>query len=548
MRERGCDPLRQVSKNGIFVPNRWRAVIRLLDLPRGVQPLINAPCLRMTAPTRGFSIGLSMPGRKKGRPRRSSRGDRNLEITPTLDGATPLQGAAIPFRILPEGPVRVISATHAADYLAQYIITYRDQYEKLVGVPPEGRGFPDLRCSPYLYSKRLTCQLTNSGYVVWDGWDTEIGDQPGGVKPPTGRTEPEILSEAGRPFPRVKVNNAGSPQPVRLGLFPATADQAARTLPDGTTLTVLRYDIDYSDLCNRLSFGSQSFYTMIKRDCEGSLNQYWRPTFVHNLEFISEGQDVGRYFHYLEASCHSSEGAWDLKSIWARVYSDVIRDYTGIMGMGRKRDWGSIGGSGQATSYLDRLSCFKEAIAEFEELLTRDGDETEDVFHQFLKENPILIDAYGEVTSKPRWRYPEGVVSPVGKSYVEPDFIVWYGGERYRLFEIERPSKPLATEKGHPRSEIGQSMNQIAEWKHYLKNHADLVHGEFPGISMDCPGTIIIGRSSPESVGPKRDPASLMRLYGMAYTAELYTFDDLLVRAKFMYDQLATFALVSRAT
>jgi hypothetical protein len=104
----------------------------------------------------------------------------------------------------------------------------------------------------------------------------------------------------------------------------------------------------------------------------------------------------------------------------------------------------------------DRLFRLADAINRFAALLAVGTDQHEAVFHAFLVEHPILLDVYGIVESKPRFVYPEGE-SPLGKQYVEPDFIVRYPGQRYRLIELERPAKQLATRDGHPRVGVTQA-------------------------------------------------------------------------------------------
>jgi hypothetical protein len=78
--------------------------------------------------------------------------------------------------------------------------------------------------------------------------------------------------------------------------------------------------------------------------------------------------------------------------------------------------------------------------------------------------------------SRPRFVYPEGK-SPLGKAYVEPDFVIRRPGSRYTVVELERPGKLVATKRGHARAEVTQASFQIAEFKDYIVEHYDLAQG-----------------------------------------------------------------------
>ncbi len=162
-------------------------------------------------------------------------------------------------------------------------------------------------------------------------------------------------------------------------------------------------------------------------------------------------------------------------------------------------------------------------------------------FIVFLKDNPILLDIYGgEAISKPRLKYPTLEESPpLGKAYVEPDFIIRYPFNHYRMIELEKPSKKIATKVGHPRSEVTQTTFQIAEWKTYIKNHYDLIKTEYPSINFNCISTVVIGRDTEESFGTGRDIKKYKEYLKMQFSVdEIFTYDDLVSKAKSAYQQL----------
>ncbi len=75
----------------------------------------------------------------------------------------------------------------------------------------------------------------------------------------------------------------------------------------------------------------------------------------------------------------------------------------------------------------------------------------------------------------------------------------------YRLIELESPDKIVETRKGHPRSELTQPAFQIAEWRHYILEHYDVIRGLYPGINVLPKTTIIIGRGRFESPTERKE-------------------------------------------
>ena len=160
-----------------------------------------------------------------------------------------------------------------------------------------------------------------------------------------------------------------------------------------------------------------------------------------------------------------------------------------------------------------------------------------------MQENPILLDVYAEPVSKPRWYYPSDA-SPLGKAYVEPDFVLKYPDGSYRLVELERPGKRLATVQGQPRSEVNQAAFQIAEWRAYVANHYDMLKEAYPGISVRNYATIVISRSTSASVGEGRGVRRYKELLASQYPGiDILTYDDLLDRARHAYARLTSLAV-----
>lgn len=151
-----------------------------------------------------------------------------------------------------------------------------------------------------------------------------------------------------------------------------------------------------------------------------------------------------------------------------------------------------------------------------------------------------MIDVYGDAISKPKLRYPSIEESPLGKEYVEPDFIIRYPLNHYRLIELEKPSKNIATKSGQPRSEVTQAVFQISEWKAYIRNHYELIKEQYPSINFNCYSSVIISRTTEESFVAGRNNRKYRELLKEHYSGvdEIITYDDLLIKAKDAYHKL----------
>jgi hypothetical protein len=225
------------------------------------------------------------------------------------------------------------------------------------------------------------------------------------------------------------------------------------------------------------------------------------------------------------------------------VQADVRRDFGWAFGAASGEGGGTISfGEAQAWTqpFYDRLAILGTTLLDFANLLETQSGADERVFHDFIQANPILLDVYAEPISKPRWYYPTGS-SPLGKEYVEPDFVLKYPDGGYRLVELERPSKSLATAQGQPRAEVNQAAFQIAEWRAYIANHYDLLKEKYPGISIRQSATIVISRSTAASYGDSRDPRRYKELLASQYSGvDILTYDELLERAKQAYTRITS--------
>jgi hypothetical protein len=445
-----------------------------------------------------------------------------------------------------------VTPQQVADYMGRYITEYRAEYERLTALEPHGAGYPRLAVSPYFGECDLLCLIADDGVAVVDQsqeppYDWWIAGGPALMADfPDSRTTPEVQDRLQREglsgqdigIYRV-VSRAGIPSAVWNGeLTPLVEEVVTRV--GQTFVRVQRLALTQLELLQRLTYGALGLILDIQLATPDS--DFWRPHVIRSMGFFPADRHARRFFNYLELSGHLDKAAWDHRAIHARVQSDLRRDFgwafslpeqgCGSISFGRDRPW--------VQPFRDRLLRLHDAIGRLEATLEAAGNANEDVFHQVLQDNPILLDVYGEAISKPRLQYPEGE-SPLGKAYVEPDFIVRYPGRRYRLVELEKPAKGVATAQGQPRAELTQSAFQVAEWKAYITNHYDLIRAEYPGISTACDATIVISRSNAVAFGHGRDISKYQELLRVQYPGiDILTYDDLVERARTAYILIAS--------
>lgn len=447
-----------------------------------------------------------------------------------------------------------IDATGVATYLEQYIIGYRTEYRRFSSPPPRGGGYPPLGVSPYLYSQEIICYLCKDGFAIADysqepeyrweiaGGPTLLVDYPESLTP----TEIiELLKKEGLSGKPIGIYRIVSQNPLPAEVWRGILDtpiQVVKVAVDQTTIVVYSYDFDWNSLIRRLTFGAFGAILDIKLRTKDS--PFWFPHVIANLGFATADRQSKRFFNYLELSCHVDAAAWDIRNVPVRVQVDLRRDYARTISSTAEGGSLSFGDSfAWVEHFFDRLSALKSAIDKFEILLENEISGDEAIFHNFLESHPILLDVYGQTISKPRFHYPKGE-SPLGKEYVEPDFILRFPGKSYRLVELEKPSKLIATKQGHTRYGVSQSSFQIAEWKAYIKNHYELLKRKFPGIALNFSTMIVISRSTTKSIGVGRDMRQYMELVKEQYAVDdILTYDDLLARAKQAYVALSSLAV-----
>ncbi|MFL6286542.1 MAG: Shedu anti-phage system protein SduA domain-containing protein [Pyrinomonadaceae bacterium] len=444
-----------------------------------------------------------------------------------------------------------LSVTTAAAYLARYVTEYRREYTRLTTLPPEGSGYPSLVVSPYLYSEELLCLLSPDGAIIVDQsrepeYQWWIAGGPAFMTDfPETRTPTEIVEllkaqgRWGKPIGIYRiVAQQGVPEELWQGQFGDIIEDTTTTV-DSIRITVRSYRWSRVEMLQRLTFGALGYILDIH--LRGYESDFWLPHIIRHTGFCTADRRYRRFFNYLEILPHVDKAAWDTRTILTRVQVDVRRDFgwafsrseqdAGYISFGPAQNW--------IQPFYDRLSRLGDTINQFVILLNECEEDDERIFHEFLRAHSILLDVYGDAVSKPRFVYPEDE-SPLGKAYVEPDFIIKYPDGNYKLVELEKPAKLMATKHGQPRAEVNQAAFQIAEWRAFIANHYDQLKTDFPGLAVNHTAMIVISRTTQRSYGEGRNIRKYKELLQSQFpTVDILTYDELLERARGAYTRLA---------
>lgn len=435
----------------------------------------------------------------------------------------------------------VLNVSHVSEYLRLYALQYRRCFEEFTAAPPQGAGYPAIVTSSFLDSPRIDCYIAVDGVVVADmtgrGQDHWAKGHPCAVlviMAPNLQPNNKVLE-----VPHWKISCRDQiPDAILKGCMGNPIEVASCDAAP-TRIVVNQVDVPLKDVVSRLTLGGIG--ECVKLPIPDEQSPFWRPWSLRHIGFVLSDGTAQRYLRQIDMYPHLDLAAWDVRSIPVRVECDIRRDYSVAIS-------GPPGGSlflppevhSRQETFFDRLVALRAAIDKLKKALEETSDASESVFHEILTDSPLLLDVYGEVESKPRFRYPEDNAGPTGKSYVEPDFLIRLPGRRYRLVEIERPSKRIATRQGQPNAEFTQATFQTAEWVDYIKNHYDLLRDKYPGISSNYETAVVISRTDARSYGDRIDPDRYKDLIRNQFAFnDFLTYDDVLQRAESAYVRLS---------
>lgn len=421
-----------------------------------------------------------------------------------------------------------VTPAQALRYLERYIECYRKEYARFTAPPPNGGGYPKLTLSSYIDADSINCHLAHDGAVILHESESHEMDFSKNTWMKTAREtqDPNNPLRIIRIPDRIWNSDLGRSEKMAEGSF------------GETRITVHKYHLDWQELIRRLTFGALELNINLHLPSKDA--DYWQPRRVRNIGFTTGDGKNRRFVHYGELLRHVDSGAWDPRSAWARAHVDMRVHFThAVVAVGREPG-GTIDIQRPEVPvgpFSDRLSALERATSELEALL-RQQNAPESSFHELLVNFPVLLDVYGDVESKPRWRYPRGD-SPTGKSYVEPDFVISQQNETYKLIEIERADHQFATRgPGHPTAAVTHAAFQIGEWKDYINHHYDLLKTKYPNIAGNISTVIVISRSQQRQFGAAGSNRYLSVVRQQLGVDEVLTWDDLLERARTMVRQL----------
>lgn len=448
-----------------------------------------------------------------------------------------------------------VAAEAIAEFLFAYAKQYREAYSRATSAPPVGPGYPPLLYSPFLGASAFDVYLADDGVVV-----NHMGKEPdhqwyiiGGpalkvdYEPTLTPSEvTEALKAEGILGKPIGIYRIVAKTPIRQAVWRGEVPQIARETqthdPElDVTLNLREVRTSLADVVNTLSFGAYGHILDIHLPKPTS--PIGQPHLVRNLGIFTADLSGRRFFTHLEIHGQADSAAWDIRTVALRVHHDLRRDLATLLADPTQERGGSIslgGGPQWIEIYANRLERLRAAIAALRVALQSRYGDVESAFHDVLVAHPLLLDVYGTSESKPQFVYPAGTTSPIGKTSLEPDFLIKYPDGSYKLVEIERPSKNVTTAQGQPRAEVAQAVFQCAEWRHFVKTHYQTLSKRYPDIQSRCKTAVVMSRTNQLSFKGVEDISSYKGLMMEQFNIdEFYTFDDLYDRARTAYELLS---------
>ena len=403
----------------------------------------------------------------------------------------------------------MVTLNDIVGFIFRYVAEYRAGYEKAVAPPPKGPGYPEAPISPFLEESRFTVYVTDRGVVINEErpepshkWYVAGGPALKVDYEPTKTPQAvfEVLEQHGLKGKNIGIYRIVSETPLDEDMWRGKIKGITKTISakdeqTGIQLTVHRVTSGLDDLISSLTFGA--FGKVLDIHLPTEISPIGMSHVVKYFGVFPADLNNRRYFSHLEIYGQSDRCAWDSRIATVRAQQDLRRDFAQTLSSPSEEGGGSITfGNPDAWvgTYTDRIESLKTALAELRTALSFRGKDIEAVFHTVLEKHPLLLDVYGACESKPRFQYPDCSKSPIGKSFLVPDFLIVYPNKSYKLIEIERPSKKLTTVQGQPSAQVGQAVFQTAEWKHFIKSHYQEIVEHYPGIQSKCKTCVIMSR------------------------------------------------------
>ncbi|HKQ09499.1 MAG TPA: Shedu anti-phage system protein SduA domain-containing protein [Blastocatellia bacterium] len=166
----------------------------------------------------------------------------------------------------------------------------------------------------------------------------------------------------------------------------------------------------------------------------------------------------------------------------------------------------------------------KRLIDEFERLVSSDLPEKE--YQQFLAANPVFIDPLADQIVDQQ---------KLGLEY-KTDFVVRRLDNEYILVEIEKPQDSIFTAKNDFTAEFTHAFGQVIDFQEWVDSHSEYARYHMPGISSPR-GLLVMGKR--KDLSPEQS-AKLKRYCINSQAITVFTYDDLIERAKTLYENIRT--------
>ena len=145
--------------------------------------------------------------------------------------------------------------------------------------------------------------------------------------------------------------------------------------------------------------------------------------------------------------------------------------------------------------------------------IMQDKNTKERDLHNYILQNPILLDPHIRVISSEVW---------LGKEY-RIDIIAQYNNGKPLLVELERHNLPLFAKSGQPQAPVTHAYQQVEDWLQWWSENQSLIPLEIDK-TLPPEGLVVIGRSNKLS---NKEKKKLIHL-NQNRRVRLLTYDDLL--------------------
>jgi len=164
----------------------------------------------------------------------------------------------------------------------------------------------------------------------------------------------------------------------------------------------------------------------------------------------------------------------------------------------------------------------RELLHTFRDLVG--ADEREEIYQQFLTQNPVLLDPLA------RRVIPKHAL---GTEHVT-DFVIWKVTGEYLVVEIEKPQDPIFTRGDDFSYQFTHAFSQVLDFQEWLERHPEYAARNLPGVVSPF-GLLVIGRRT--SLSPTQ-ARKLARFNTNSQRVRVACFDDLVDEAEKLHENV----------